>query len=49
LLLVGTKVSNGRGPAVGKFPPATIVEGEPRDCGRAYGKVFRNDISSFLE
>ncbi len=31
------------------FAPATVVEGEPRECGRAYGAAFREGIHSFLE
>src|SRR5688572_7820883 len=48
-LLAGTEVSTGGEPPMWKFPPAATVEGEPRDCGRAYGKLFRRGIRSFLE
>ncbi len=48
-LLVWTAVSSGAERAIGKFPPAATIEGEPRDCGRAYGKLFRDGIRSFLE
>lgn len=48
-LLAGTEISTGGEPAIWKFPPATTLDGEPRDCGRSYGKLFRDGIRSFLE
>lgn len=33
---------------VRKFTPPVTVEGDPRDCGRAYGTLFRDGIRSFL-
>lgn len=38
----------GDNPAIREFPPAATVEGSPRECGRAYGKLFREGIRSFL-
>ena len=34
--------------AVRAFPPATVIEGKPRDRGRAYGAQFRDAIRDFL-
>lgn len=37
-------------PRVPRFPPAApVVEGSPRDCGKAYGKLFRDGIKDFLD
>ena len=34
--------------AVPEFTPATVVDGTPRDRGRAYGKQFRDAVHDFL-
>lgn len=34
--------------SIRKFSPSVMVEGDPRECGRAYGKLFRDGIRSFL-
>src|SRR5262245_11096334 len=35
--------------AVPGFVPATVLEGRPRDRGRAYGTQFRDAIRGFLD
>jgi len=36
-------------PSVTPFPAATLIEGKPRERGRAYGAVYREAIRDFLQ
>jgi isopenicillin-N N-acyltransferase-like protein len=42
-------LSRAAAPSVRPFAPAVVIEGEPRECGHAYGKRFRDGIRAFLK
>lgn len=48
-LLAWTGGTTAAEPTIPKFPATVTVEGTPRDCGRAYGKQFRDGIRTFMQ
>lgn len=50
LVLAWAAVAGADEPKVPPFAPAApVVAGEPRECGKAYGKLYRDGIKDFLD
>lgn len=48
-LFAGAVAGSAEEPARRKFPAAPVVEGTPRECGRTYGKLYRDGVRAFLD